>query len=201
MGKEYAKVVCIGIGGCGCRNVDLLHKIYEYDIDKYILMDTDSKCLQDNIREAKNYMSFVRNIRSIIIGDNNSSVTDPEQGYQKAMQKSNEIMELLQNVDVVFILAGFGGASGTGASIALASCLKAKGIKLIGIVTMPFKFEGEKRRQIADEYLEKLKQCADNVVVFENEELFMDELSAKASEMIKLRYTNYSKSFREAFPK
>lgn len=201
MEKEPVKVVCIGIGGCGCRNVDLLHKIYGNDIDKYILIDTDLKCLQDNIHEAKKYMPFVRNIRGIIIGDKNSCVNNPEQVYQASMQKCNEIMELLQNVDVVFILAGLGGETGTGASIALASCLKAKGIKLIGLVTMPFKFEGEKRRQIADEYLEKIKQYTDNVVVFENEELFMDELSAKASEVIKLKYTNYSKAFSEEFSK
>ena len=200
--KTKVGLVCIGIGGCGCRNVDFIHKLY--NIEKYILMDTDYNSLQMNTSEVAKYMPFVRDVSASLIGEKSFEglgVNNHNQGEQAATESRKTILEVLRGVELVFIVVGLGGGTGTGAAPVVASFAKELGVKIICVVTMPFEFEGENRRHIANDSLEKLKHHANYVVIFENEDIFMSELSVKASQTFKLRYADYRKNFQNAFTK
>ena len=200
--KIYQTIKVIGIGSCWCRNVDLIDKLY--DVDEYILLDTDIKSLQKNINDTKLYMPFVRRISGRLIGEKSFEglgVNTYKQGEQAATESKKSIMEALQGIDIVFIMAGLGGCTGTSVTPIVASYAKNIGANIIGVVTMPFSFEGEKRRNVAIESVKKLRQYTNNVVLFENEDILKEDLSVKVSEALKLRYADYSEKFREVFKK
>jgi cell division protein FtsZ len=96
----------------------------------------------------------------------------PEIGMNAAIENIEEIKELLsQNTKMVFVTAGLGGGTGTGAAPVIAQVAKEMGILTVGIVTVPFNFEGRKRRQQAEDGLEKIRQNVDTLLVINNERL------------------------------
>lgn len=201
--NNYKNVKIIGVGGCGCRNVDLFRETFKKS--DYILIDTNVMELDKNIKNIKCSMPFIRKCNGVIIGlkaflgggvNNN-----PDLGEVAALESQQEIEESLQEAELVFIVAGLGGGTGTGASHIIAKCAKDKGATVIGVVTMPFAFEGGSKQIIAMEGLIKMDKTADGMVVFENEDLLKDELSASLSEVIKLKYTNYGDKFRDTLAK
>ncbi|PAF48236.1 cell division protein FtsZ [Helicobacter sp. 12S02232-10] len=95
----------------------------------------------------------------------------PEIGMQAAQESFEHIKEVLSNSDIVFISAGLGGGTGTGAAPIIAQAAKEVGALTISIVTKPFKMEGKKRAKIAEEGLKELKKTSDTIVVIPNEKL------------------------------
>jgi cell division protein FtsZ len=95
----------------------------------------------------------------------------PEIGEQAALEDIDKIKEILQDADMVFIAAGMGGGTGTGAAPVIAQAAKDLGILTVAVVTMPFKFEGRRRMEIAKEGLERIKQSTDAYIVVHNQKL------------------------------
>lgn len=97
---------------------------------------------------------------------------NPEVGKQAAEEARSELGEVLDGADIIFITAGFGGGTGTGASPVIAEIAKEKGILTIGVVTKPFAFEGTQRMNIAQDGLARLKEKVDSLVVIPNDKIF-----------------------------
>jgi len=97
---------------------------------------------------------------------------DPERGRQAAEEKSDELKALCQGAEVVFILAGLGGGSGSGISPVLARLAKAAGALVLAFVTTPFSCEGNYRQDLAEQALEDLREAADAVICLPNEKIF-----------------------------
>ena len=96
---------------------------------------------------------------------------DPERGEKAALESREEIDELLKNVNMLFITAGMGGGTGTGAAPVIASLAKNKNILTVAVVTTPFKFEGKKRMLNALGGIEKLRKQVDTLLIIPNEKL------------------------------
>lgn len=96
---------------------------------------------------------------------------NPEVGRQAAMEDRDRIAELLHGADMVFITAGMGGGTGTGAAPIVAEVAKDMGILTVAVVTKPFPFEGRKRMSIAIEGIKELRECVDSLIIIPNEKL------------------------------
>lgn len=121
-------------------------------------------------------LDFVSEHRKIYIGKaltrGLGAGMNPEIGKQAAEENRSEIGELIDGADIVFVTAGFGGGTGSGAAPVVAEIAKEKGILTIGIVTKPFMFEGSQRAQIAQEGITRLKDKVDALVVIPNDRIF-----------------------------
>ena len=97
--------------------------------------------------------------------------SDPEVGRQAALEDRDSIMQVLDGADMLFIAAGMGGGTGTGAAPVVAQVASELGILTVAVVTRPFKFEGEKRASVADEGITELKEFVDSLITIPNEKL------------------------------
>jgi cell division protein FtsZ len=96
----------------------------------------------------------------------------PEIGYAAAEETLGEVMELLAGTHMCFVTAGMGGGTGTGAAPLIADAARKAGILTVAVVTKPFVFEGTRRMQAAERGIERLRECADTVIVIPNQNLF-----------------------------
>lgn len=164
--KDYnlAKIKVIGIGGCGGNAVSRMYDDFPRGVD-LIVVNTD---LQDIERaQAKKKIYIGKNLtRGLGTGMN------PELGAQAAEENQIEISEALEGTDMVFLTAGFGGGTGTGALPVIAKIAKEMGILTIAIVTKPFSFEGYERQRIAEEGIMKTKDKVDTLITIKNDQIF-----------------------------
>lgn len=115
----------------------------------------------------------------------------PEVGMNAAFENIEELRELLsENTKMVFVTAGMGGGTGTGAAPVIAQISKELGILTVGIVTVPFDFEGKKRKMQAEEGLERLRQNVDTLLVISNDKLRTIGKSLSVSEAFQKRITS-----------
>ena len=158
-----AKIKVFGVGGAGSNVVKRMIEVGVEAVD-FWAMNTDLQVLKtihaDGIVQLGS--SLTRGLGAGMM---------PEVGKQSAEECTDEIESALTGADMVFITAGMGGGTGTGAAPVVAEIAKRLGILTIGVVTKPFNFEGAKRRQLAEDGIEKLKQSADAVLVVPNEKL------------------------------
>lgn len=164
--SEYvlAKLKVVGVGGAGNNAVDRMFKNLPRGVD-LIAVNTDVQDLEHT--QAKKKIHIGKNItRGLGTGMN------PDLGRQAAEENRAEIAETLQGADMIFITAGFGGGTGTGAGPVVAEIAKEMGILTVAIVTKPFAFEGTKRTQIAQEGLVKLKERVDALITIPNDRIF-----------------------------
>ncbi|HJH28034.1 MAG TPA: hypothetical protein C5S37_15020 [Methanophagales archaeon] len=163
---ERKKVGVVGVGGAGLNTIDELQEIKIEDIE-IIAINTDSGHL-NSIRGAD---------KKILIGESLTSGLgakgSPEVGEKAALLSEDKIKEALEDKDFVFIVAGLGGGTGSGASPIIARIAKEEGAFVVCLVTLPFKAE-KSRRVRAKEWLKQLRKEADRVVTFDNEMLFED---------------------------
>src|SRR5207344_2005581 len=96
----------------------------------------------------------------------------PDIGGAAAEESSDDIKRLLEQSHMVFITAGMGGGTGTGAAPVIARLAREMGILTVGVVTKPFSFEGQRRMRIAEEGIEKLEEFVDTLIVIPNQNLF-----------------------------
>ena len=158
-----AKIKAIGVGGGGGNMIN--HMISEgiHTID-LIVANTDSQALDSSLAPFKMQlgMNATRGLGAGMI---------PDKGREAALESFEDIKELLEGADIVFISAGLGGGTGTGAAPIIAQAAKEVGALTVAIVTSPFKFEGRKRTKLAKEGLEELKRESDSIIVAPNEKL------------------------------
>ena len=158
-----AKIKVIGVGGGGGNAIK---RMIEFGVEgvEFWAFNTDLQVLKQI--HADGIIQLGANItRGLGAG------MSAEVGRQAAEESLSEIEAALSGADMVFITAGMGGGTGTGASPVVAEIAKRLGILTVGVITKPFDFEGPKRRQIAEEGIERLKANADAVIVVPNQRL------------------------------
>jgi len=157
------QIKIIGVGGSGSNTISRMAK---FDIQQVELIgvNTDAQALH-----------FCKAEKKILIGKNTTkglgTGMDMNLGKLAAEEDKQEILENLKGADMVFITCGLGGGSGSGASPIIAEVSKSLGILTIAVVTMPFSFEGEQRRKIAQVALENLKEKVDSLLIISNDKL------------------------------
>ena len=158
-----ATIKVIGVGGAGNNAVDRMIRCGIKGVD-FIVVNTDKQVLQAS-KAATKIQIGEKITRGLGAGAN------PDIGAQSAEENKAEIAEILRGSDMVFVTAGMGGGTGTGAAPIVAQAAKEMGILTIGVVTKPFTFEGKKRLSQAERGIESLKGKVDALVVIPNDKL------------------------------
>lgn len=160
---QNARMKVVGVGGGGSNAVN---RMIDEDLDgvEFIIVNTDAQALKTAKAQAKVQIGQLLT-RGLGAG------ARPEIGRQAIEESREEMMRMLEGADLVFITAGMGGGTGTGAAPVIAEMAREMGALTIGIVTKPFLFEGKKRMRQAEMGLAELKRAADTVIVVPNERL------------------------------
>ncbi len=158
-----ATIKVIGVGGAGNNAVNRMIEEGIKGVD-FIAVNTDRQALQKSKAGTKIQIGE-KITRGLGAGAN------PDIGAQSAEENKSEIAETLRGADMVFVTAGMGGGTGTGAAPIVAQAAKEMGILTIGVVTKPFTFEGKKRLSQAERGIESLKGKVDSLVVIPNDKL------------------------------
>ena len=162
--QNYLAVIkVIGVGGAGCNAVNRMIDAGLKGVE-FIGVNTDAQALLMSDADLK--LDIGRELtRGLGAG------SDPEVGRQAAEDHRSDIEESLRGADMVFITAGEGGGTGTGAAPVIADMAKSMGALTIGVVTRPFTFEGRRRSVQADQGIAKLKEKVDTLIVIPNDRL------------------------------
>jgi cell division protein FtsZ len=161
--ESFARIKVVGVGGGGSNAVNRMIEEGMAGIE-FIAVNTDGQAL------------LVSNApKRIRVGDKLTrgmgAGGDPEKGQKAAEESATELYEAMKGADMVFITAGMGGGTGTGASPIVAQIAKEVGALTIGVVTKPFSFEGMRRAQSAENGISRLKEQADTLIVIPNDRL------------------------------
>lgn len=154
----------IGVGGGGSNAVNFMYNQGIKGVD-FVVCNTDRQALDISPVPFKIQLGTT-------LTEGRGAGMQPEVGMNAAFENIEDLREILsKNTKMVFVTAGMGGGTGTGAAPVIAQVAKELGILTVGIVTLPFEFEGKKRRSQADEGLERLRQNVDTLLVINNEKL------------------------------
>jgi cell division protein FtsZ len=154
----------IGVGGGGSNAVKHMHKQGIKDVE-FIICNTDKQALESS--NVPNKLQI-----GIDLTEGLGAGAKPERGRQAALESREQIRELLSNgTKMLFITAGMGGGTGTGAAPVIAQVAQELGILTVGIVTAPFMFEGKKKREQAEQGIKELSESCDTVLVILNDKL------------------------------
>lgn len=161
--NQTAIIKVIGVGGGGGNAVEHMLK---GDVEgvEFICANTDAQALKNS--SAKTILQLGGNVTKGL-----GAGADPDVGRQSALEDRDRIMDLLEGSDMVFITAGMGGGTGTGAAPVVAQVAKEMGILTVAVVTRPFSFEGKKRAQVAENGIRDLSQFVDSLITIPNEKL------------------------------
>ncbi|PCI61964.1 MAG: cell division protein FtsZ [Methylophilaceae bacterium] len=160
--SQEAVIKVIGVGGCGGNAVDHMISKNVSGVD-FICANTDAQAL------LKSKATITLQLGSEITKGLGAGAK-PEIGREAALEDRDQIAEMIEGADMLFITAGMGGGTGTGAAPIIAEVAKEMGILTVAVVTKPFSFEG-KRTAVAAEGLEELSQYVDSLIVIPNEKL------------------------------
>lgn len=167
MGEEpsfnNAKVKVFGVGGAGGNTVNRMKRMNIEGVEYYAI-NTDAMALDLSLADHK-----------ILIGEkttrNLGAGMDPEIGRKAAEENIDEIRDSMKGADMVFVTAGMGGGTGTGAAPVVANIARELGILTVAVVTKPFRFEGNARSTIAQNGIASLRAAVDTIIVVENKKL------------------------------
>lgn len=162
--SQEAIIKVIGVGGCGCNAVDHMIQNEMKGVD-FISMNTDAQALKNTGAETSLQLGSGIT-RGLGAGAN------PDIGREAALEDRDRIAELIQGSDMLFITAGMGGGTGTGAAPVVAQVAKDMGILTVAVVSKPFEFEG-KRLKAAQIGMEELSQHVDSLIIIPNDKLMM----------------------------
>ena len=159
-----AKIKVFGVWGCGNK---ALNRMIQEGLQgvEFVAVNTDAQDLATNLAQKK--VNIGLNITKGL-----GAGANPEIGRKSAEEDEMNIKSVLQDTDMVFITAGMGGGTGTGAAPVVASIAKEMGILTVGIVTKPFSFEGKKRATNAEEWLKKMKEVVETLIVIPNDKIY-----------------------------
>lgn len=158
------RILVIGVGGGGSNAVN---NMIESDLQgvEYLVCNTDAQALKHNLADRKIQLGV--NITKGLGGG-----AMPDVGRAAAEESLDEIMSYLDGANMVFVTAGMGGATGSGAAPVIARAAREMGILTVGVVTKPFHFEGAHRMRTADAAIEELQQYVDTLLIIPNQNLF-----------------------------
>lgn len=161
---SMAKIKVVGVGGGGQNAIGSMIDQGEGAGVEFIVMNTDLQALRSTNAQV-----------TVQLGPQSThglgSGADPSRGYEAAQESINEIKSYLQGADMVFIAAGMGGGTGSGAAPVVAQLAKENGALTVGVVTKPFVFEGKRRMNQAEQGIRELKDKVDALIVIPNEKL------------------------------
>ena len=161
--ENFAQIKVIGVGGGGSNAVDRMVEDGVQGVE-FITVNTDAQALMHSRADIR-----------IRIGDKLTkglgSGGNPIIGQKSAEETTEEIVEALKGADMVFVTAGMGGGTGTGASPVIAGIAQDLGMLTVGVVTRPFTFEGNHRRKTAEQGIEQLKPVVDTQIIIPNDRL------------------------------
>lgn len=161
--ETYARIKVVGVGGGGCNAVNRMIAEGIQGIE-FIAVNTDSQALTQSLAQTR-----------VRIGDKTTrglgAGGDPEMGRKAAEESADDLYNVLKGSDMVFITAGMGGGTGTGASPIISQIAREVNALTIGVVTRPFTFEGSHRMQTAELGIQNLKNQADTLIVIPNDRL------------------------------
>ncbi|MBQ1476662.1 MAG: cell division protein FtsZ [Erysipelotrichaceae bacterium] len=161
--NQVARIKVFGVGGAGCNAVNRMVNDGVKGVDFYVC-NTDLQSL--NLSKCQN---------KIVLGKETTkglgSGGNPEVGQKAALESEEEIKKAVAGADMIFITAGMGGGTGTGAAPVFAKAAREIGALTVGIVTRPFDFEGRKRMDQANVGIEQLKQYVDSLIIVSNNQL------------------------------
>jgi cell division protein FtsZ len=161
--ENFAHIKVLGIGGGGSNAVDRMIREGIQGVE-FVSINTDSQALM--LSEAPQRVRIGEKLTKGL-----GSGGNPEVGRKAAEESSDDLYEVLRGADMVFLTAGMGGGTGTGAAPVAAGIAREIGALTIGVVTRPFMFEGSRRRQVAEEGIAKLKEEVDTLIVIPNDRL------------------------------
>src|SRR5699024_1994608 len=157
---QGAVLKVIGVGGGGGNAVDHMVRS-NVDGVEFVCANTDAQALRNSSASTV-----------IQLGQNGLGAgANPDVGRQAALEERDRIAELLEGADMVFVTAGMGGGTGTGAAPIVAEIAKELGILTVAVVTKPFPFEGPRRKKAAEEGIEELREHVDSLITIPNEKL------------------------------
>lgn len=161
--ETFARIKVVGVGGGGCKAIQRMMASKIHGVE-FIAINLDAQDLNNSNAQTKILLG--RNLtRGLGAGMN------PEIGRQGAIECSDEIADALKNSDMVFITAGMGGGTGSGAAPIVAEIARESAALTVGVVTKPFSFEGMARMRIADEAWSILKDKVDSLITIPNDRL------------------------------
>lgn len=158
-----AKIKVIGVGGAGGNAINTMIKCGLEGVD-FIAANTDLQALQNNLADAR--LQIGRELTKGL-----GAGADPMIGQNAALEDTRQLAEILAGADMVFVTAGMGGGTGTGAAAVVAKVAKEIGALTVGVVTKPFQFEGKRRLRIAEEGIKQLREAVDTLITIPNEKL------------------------------
>lgn len=158
-----AVIKVVGVGGGGGNAINTMIDSGLAGVD-FIAANTDSQALERSLAETRVQLGET-------LTDGLGAGADPEVGRNAARESEKQITEVLGGADMVFVTAGMGGGTGTGAAPVIAQFARQMGALTVGVVTRPFPFEGKKRARQAEEGIEALKAAVDALVIIPNKRL------------------------------
>ncbi len=178
MNVNDAKIVVVGCGGAGGNAIDtMIDEGLKY-VD-FVAINTDSQALAKNSAPIK--LQIGEKLRKGL-----GCGAKPECGRMSAENDEDKIREILEGHDMAFITAGFGGGTGTGSAPVVARLAQEMGILTVGVVTKPFKYEGNRKLKIAELWIEDLKANVDSLIVISNQKLIETASDVSFFEAFKL---------------
>ena len=163
--NEFAPRICvIGVGGAGGNAVNNMIARNLSGVD-FLAINTDAQHLSTTLTD--NRLQIGRGVTAGL-----GCGANPDAGRLAAEESKDEILDLVGDNHMVFITAGMGGGTGTGAASVVADLCYKEGILTVGVVTKPFRFEGTHRMRLADEGVGRLQDCVDTMIVIPNQNLF-----------------------------
>ena len=173
-----ARIKVVGVGGGGSNAID---RMIDFGVEgvEFIALNTDVQALE--VSKAP-----VRGQLGSLLTNGLSAGSDPNIGRRAAIQDAVDIAEVLESADMVFITAGLGGGTGTGAAPVIAAIASEMGALTVAIVTRPFNFEGKRRMAIADWGIDHLLRYVDTLIVIPNEKLLAVAKDAPFFESFKI---------------
>ena len=161
--ENFARIKVLGIGGGGSNAVNRMIEEGLQGVE-FVAINTDAQALM-----LSNAPQRVRIGEKLTKGLGSGG--QPDKGSKAAEESGEELYEVLRGADMVFLTAGMGGGTGTGATPVGASIARELGALTIGVVTRPFTFEGSRRRKVAEEGIARLKEEVDTLIVIPNDRL------------------------------
>ncbi len=160
-----AMLKVVGVGGGGCNAVNRMIAAGIKGVE-FIAVNTDGQALRAS-RAGMRLQLITPNGRGKALG----AGCDPDAAHKAALDRTDELIECLEGADMVFIAAGMGGGTGTGAAPVVGSLAREAGALTVAVVTKPFNFEGSRKARIAEKGIEELRKCVDTLITVPNSRL------------------------------
>ena len=161
--KLKPRITVIGVGGAGCNAVNNMIEAHLEGVE-FLVANTDAQSLANSLTDRRVQLG-AKKTKGLGAG------AKPEVGREAADESLSEVMDQLEGTHMLFVTAGMGGGTGTGAAPIIAEASRERGILTVGVVTKPFDYEGMRRMKIADEGIKDLAKSVDTLIIIPNQNL------------------------------